>query len=70
LQKAYTFLNYRQGDFSVSERAADKIVSLPMFPQLSKEQQARVAEEILDFTSTTSRKQSEIEIEGVSINLG
>jgi dTDP-4-amino-4,6-dideoxygalactose transaminase len=67
LQKAYTFLNYRQGDFSVSERAADKIVSLPMFPQLSKEQQARIAEEILDFTSTTSRKQAEIA--GVSSTL-
>ena len=56
LQKAYAGMNYRKGDFPATEKAAAEIVSLPMFPQLTAEQQARVAEEILNFTSTRSRK--------------
>src|SRR5262249_14602478 len=34
LQKAYRSLCYFRGDFPISERVADRIVSLPMFPQL------------------------------------
>ena len=47
LQKAYSSMNYRLGDFPVAERVAEEIVSLPMYPQLTAEQQARVVEEIL-----------------------
>lgn len=50
LQKAYAMLNYRLGDFPVAERVAEEIVSLPMFPQLTAEQQQRVVEEIKRFT--------------------
>ena len=39
LTRAYTHLGYRAGDFPVSERAASEILSLPIFPQLSKSQQ-------------------------------
>ena len=46
LQKAYVSLNYALGDFPVTERAAGEIVSLPMFPQLTINQQARVVEAI------------------------
>ena len=38
LQKAYTELSYKKGDFPVSEAAAAKILSLPMFPHLKPEQ--------------------------------
>src|SRR5208282_987238 len=65
LQKAYTSLQYRRGDFPVAEKAAAEIVSLPMFPQLKAEQQARVVEGILDFTSTIARKH--VENEAVSL---
>ena len=51
LQKAYVSLNYSDGDFPVAERVASEIVSLPMFPQLREQQQARVVKEILAFTS-------------------
>jgi dTDP-4-amino-4,6-dideoxygalactose transaminase len=51
LQKAYASLKYSQGDFPVAESAASEIISLPMFPQLTAQQQARVAEEILLFPS-------------------
>jgi dTDP-4-amino-4,6-dideoxygalactose transaminase len=50
LQKAYGFLNYQPGDFPVAEKVAGEIVSLPMYPQLTAEKQARVVEEILNFT--------------------
>ena len=46
LQKAYVSMNYKRGDFPVTEKAAEEIVSLPMFPQLTPEQQARVVESI------------------------
>jgi dTDP-4-amino-4,6-dideoxygalactose transaminase len=49
LQKAYNNLNYRRGDFPAAEAAAEQIVSLPMFPHLSAEQQARVVNEIQRF---------------------
>ena len=59
LQKAYAWMQYSLGDFPVTEKAAAEIVSLPMFPQLMAEQQARVAAEISDFTSMTARKNVE-----------
>ncbi|MGD1024025.1 MAG: DegT/DnrJ/EryC1/StrS family aminotransferase [Candidatus Sulfotelmatobacter sp.] len=59
LQKAYAAMNYRKGDFPVTEKTAAEIVSLPMFPQLTAAQQGRVVEEILNFTSMTARKQVE-----------
>ena len=53
LQKAYAGLNYHAGDFPVAEKAAAAIVSLPMFPQLTAEQQARVVKETLSFAEKT-----------------
>lgn len=44
LQKAYTSLGYRQGDFPATERAAAEILSLPMYPQLKPSQQKRIAQ--------------------------
>jgi dTDP-4-amino-4,6-dideoxygalactose transaminase len=49
LQKAYVSLNYSPGDFPVAERVSTEIVSLPMFPQLTSEQQTRVVEATLRF---------------------
>lgn len=56
-QKAYSALNYRPGDFPIATRVTSEIVSLPMFPQLKDEQQLRVVEEVLAFTSGISHKQ-------------
>jgi dTDP-4-amino-4,6-dideoxygalactose transaminase len=54
LQNAYASLDYRKGDFPVCERIAAEIVSLPMYPQLSAEQQAHVVKEIVRFTQTAN----------------
>jgi dTDP-4-amino-4,6-dideoxygalactose transaminase len=44
LQKAYANQGYRAGDFPVTEGAAERILSLPMFPTLSEADQVRVVE--------------------------
>jgi dTDP-4-amino-4,6-dideoxygalactose transaminase len=49
LQKAYEPLGYKAGDFPVSEQVAGEIVSLPMFPQFTAAQLARVAASVLRF---------------------
>jgi dTDP-4-amino-4,6-dideoxygalactose transaminase len=55
LQKAYGSLNYRRGDFPVVEKIAAEIVSLPMFPQLTTEQQTRVVKEVVHFARVALR---------------
>jgi dTDP-4-amino-4,6-dideoxygalactose transaminase len=60
LQKAYREMNYRKGDFPVTEQAAAEIVSLPMFPQLTADQQARVVEEIVKFASITLHDENDV----------
>ncbi len=59
LQKAYQSLAYGKGDFPVVEKVSAEIVSLPMFPGLTEDQQARVAEEcghfIQGFACDTTR---------------
>ena len=42
LQKAYQSLGYAPGDFPVSEKLVERILSLPMFPGLSEADQERV----------------------------
>jgi dTDP-4-amino-4,6-dideoxygalactose transaminase len=52
LQKAYSSKQYKLGDFPVCEKIASEIISLPMFPQLTTEQQTRVVEQVLLFAET------------------
>jgi dTDP-4-amino-4,6-dideoxygalactose transaminase len=54
LQKAYQSLGYKNGDFPVTEQTASEIVSLPMFPHLSLDQQREVADCIRGFLGTLS----------------
>ena len=51
MQKAYLSLGYSNEDLPVTARVVSEIISLPMFPQLTADQQARVAEEIHIFTA-------------------
>lgn len=52
LQKAYEYLGHKAGDFPVSEMVAPEILSLPMFPQLTAEQQVHVVKTLPDFLTT------------------
>jgi dTDP-4-amino-4,6-dideoxygalactose transaminase len=49
LQEAYADLGYREGDFPHTENLANRILSLPMFPELRDDQIERVAAEIGKF---------------------
>src|SRR5215472_5392180 len=56
LQKAYWALKHRAGDFPVTEMVTPEILSLPMFPQLTTEQQARVVGGIRNFVLSKTKK--------------
>jgi len=49
LQKAYDHLGYNKGDFPIAENIADRLLSLPMFPELTREQIEYVVESIKEF---------------------
>ncbi len=51
LQPCYRHLGYKPGDFPNAEKAAESILSLPMFPEISRGQIARVAEALSEFLS-------------------
>jgi dTDP-4-amino-4,6-dideoxygalactose transaminase len=56
LQKAYANYGFRAGDFAVTEKVAEEIVSLPMYPELTEQQQARVVECIAKFAASHKRE--------------
>ena len=49
LQPLYLSLGHKPGDFPHAERAAQEVLSLPMYPELRQEQIARVVETIAEF---------------------
>jgi dTDP-4-amino-4,6-dideoxygalactose transaminase len=49
LQEASAFLGYRQGDFPVTERLANEVVSLPMYAELTDAQVETVAGAVKEF---------------------
>jgi dTDP-4-amino-4,6-dideoxygalactose transaminase len=49
LQPLYAPLGHKPGNFPHAERAAQEVLSLPMYPELRKDQIARVVEAIADF---------------------
>ena len=53
LQNAHSNLQYSIGDFPVSEKLAEEILSLPMFPQLQPEQQSKVLEHVSNYLLQT-----------------
>jgi len=48
LQRAYANLGHKKGDFPVTEKAAEEILSLPMYPQLEPSHQKRIVEEVIN----------------------
>ena len=49
LQKAFSFLGYKNGDFPVSEKLAKEVISLPMYPELTEEEIKYVCQTIKEF---------------------
>jgi UDP-2-acetamido-2-deoxy-ribo-hexuluronate aminotransferase len=48
LQKALRFLGYHRGDFPVTEKAAQEVLSLPMYPELEASTIQKIADVIHD----------------------
>ena len=48
LQKAYGHLGYKTGDLPLTETLCERCLSLPIYPELSKEKISRVASVLLD----------------------
>ena len=49
LQKCFAYLGYNKGDLPITDQACRKVLSLPISPELSQEQQGYVIEKIKDF---------------------
>lgn len=54
LQTAYQELGFQKGTFTISEKVATEILSLPMFPGLGSADQQQVGEAISRFSSIHS----------------
>ena len=57
LQPAYASLGYKVGDFPEAERQARRVLSLPIFPELTEQQIKRVAEGISFQQPAASKRQ-------------
>ncbi len=55
MQECLDYLGYREGDFPASERAAQDVLALPMFPELSADQQDRVVQSVARFLRQQAR---------------
>jgi dTDP-4-amino-4,6-dideoxygalactose transaminase len=51
LQPVFAYLGLKAGDLPIAEQAAEEVLALPMFPELTEDEIRRVVESIADFYS-------------------
>lgn len=56
MQECLQFLGYKEGDFPASEAACKEVMALPMFPEITEEQQRTVVKSCANFLRTKSTK--------------
>ncbi len=54
LQPCYSELGYKKGDFPVAEEAAEQMISLPVFPEMTEEQVDYTTSKLLELISETA----------------
>lgn len=50
IQPAFKNLGYKKGDFPVSEKASQEVISLPFFPEITEEQMDMVVDTVKEFS--------------------
>ncbi len=61
LQPAFSYLGHRAGEFPESEKASREVLSVPIYPELSTEQQTAVGRAIAEFYDEASVMASPLE---------
>lgn len=56
LQECFRYLDHQEGDFPVSEEACRTVLALPIFPEITAEQQLRVVETLSGYARQSLRK--------------
>ena len=56
LQECFAGLGYREGDFPVSEAMSRTVLAVPMFPEITADQQQRVVEEMARYIRGAARQ--------------
>lgn len=54
LQRGFTHLGYRKGDFTLTEKACDEVLSLPMYAEMPQQYVDEVVAAIHDFSAATA----------------
>ncbi len=49
LQDCFSYLGYKQGDFPAAESAAEEVLALPIYPELTDKMKAHIADTVLSF---------------------
>jgi len=62
LQEAYEYLGHKEGDFPVAEKAAGRILSLPMYPELMERQIRYVCDRVKEFLISPQRRRERRDI--------
>jgi len=55
LQPCFSFLGYKKGDFPFAEKASKEVLSLPVYPELKKEEREFIVEKILEIALKVSK---------------
>jgi dTDP-4-amino-4,6-dideoxygalactose transaminase len=57
LQPCFSFLGYKKGDFPSAEKTSEEVLSLPVYPELEKEEREYVVEKIWSFLKESNETQ-------------
>ena len=49
MQKCFSYLGYKEGDFPVAEKVAKEIIALPIYPEMTIEEVDYVCETIMKY---------------------